>query len=69
MIVIVKKLNCKKTEIIKQEQDTYYINVKGKAENNKANIEIIKFFSKHFNKPVEVISGSKSKKKLLRVKT
>lgn len=69
MIVVVKKLNCKKTEVIKQDQDIYYINVKGKAENNEANIEIIKFFSKYFNKPVEIINGFKSKKKLLRFKT
>ncbi|MCX6711612.1 MAG: DUF167 domain-containing protein [Candidatus Woesearchaeota archaeon] len=68
MIIIVKKLNCRKTEIIKQEQDTYYINVKGKAENNKANIEIIKFFSKYFGKPIEIISGYKNKRKLLRFK-
>jgi uncharacterized protein (TIGR00251 family) len=68
MIVIVKKLNCKKTEITKQEQDTYSINVKGKAENNEANIEIVKFFSKYFNKPIKIISGLKSKKKLLRFK-
>jgi uncharacterized protein YggU (UPF0235/DUF167 family) len=65
MIVVVKKLNSKNTEIIKQEHDIYYINVKGKAENNKANIEIIRFFTKHFNRPIEIISGFKSKKKLL----
>ncbi len=68
MIVVVKKLNCKKTEIIKQDQDTYYINVKGKAENNEANIEIIKFFNKCFNRPIEMINGFKSKRKLLRFK-
>ncbi len=68
MIVIVKKLNCRKTEIIKQEQATYYINVKDKAENNEANIEIIKFFNKNFDKPVEIICGFKTKRKLLRFK-
>ncbi|MFH0936618.1 MAG: DUF167 family protein [Candidatus Woesearchaeota archaeon] len=68
MIVIVKKVNCRKTEIVKQEQDTYYINVKDKAENNEANIEIIKFFNKYFNRSVEMINGFKSKRKLLRFK-
>ena len=57
--------NKKKTEITKIENNIYHINVKSRAENNKANIEIIKFFSKLSGKQVRILSGLKSKKKLI----
>jgi len=37
--------------------------LKSPAEENKANLEIIKEFEKLFGKPVRIISGIKSKKK------
>ena len=45
-INLIVKTNQKKTEITKQDGDTYYLNVKAEPEKGKANLEIIKFFSK-----------------------
>ena len=41
------------------------VNIKEKAENNKANLEIIKYFSRLIGKRVRIIKGLKSRKKLL----
>ena len=41
--------------------------IKEKAENNKANKEIIKFFSKLLRKKVEIIKGLRSGEKVLKV--
>ncbi len=57
--------NKKKTEITKIENNIYHVNVKARAENNKANLELIKFFSKLTGKQVRILSGLKSKKKLI----
>jgi len=43
------------------------VNIKAKAEQNKANIEIIKFFSKLLKKRVRIIKGLKSREKILNV--
>ena len=42
------------------------VEIKAPAENNKANIEVIKFFAKLTKKKVKIISGLTSKKKVLR---
>jgi len=42
------------------------VSIKEPAENNKANIEIIKYFKKLTKKDVKIISGFTSKKKLLK---
>ena len=43
------------------------VNIKAPAENNKANIEIIKFFTRLTKKNVRIISGLKSKTKVLKL--
>ena len=43
------------------------VNIKVPAENNQANIEIVKFFSKLTGKKVRIISGLTSKKKILKL--
>ena len=55
----------KKTEIIGEKQGVLLVNVKGKPENNEANNEIIRFFSKKYNKPVKIVKGKKSKRKTI----
>mgnify|MGYP001567409093 FL=1 len=57
----------KKTEIIGGKQEVLIVNVKGKPENNEANNEIIRFFSKKYNKPVKIIKGKTSRRKMLRI--
>tara|TARA_Y100000310_G_C20677729_1_gene814066 strand:+ start:2673 stop:2885 length:213 start_codon:yes stop_codon:yes gene_type:complete len=67
MIIKIKvKTNQPKTEII-EKGDVWKVNVKAKPENNKANLEIIKFFSKLFKKNVKIINGLKNKEKLLEI--
>ena len=41
--------------------------LKAPAEDNKANLELIKFFKKEFKLKVEIISGMKSREKVVRI--
>ena len=54
-----------KTEVIGNENNVLILNVKGKAENNEANKEIIRFFSKLTGKKVRILKGAKNKKKVI----
>lgn len=65
-IKIKVKTNSNKNEIIKCD-GFYKINVKKPAENNKANIEIIKMFSKKFGGKIKIIKGLKRKDKVLKI--
>ena len=56
-------VNKKKTEIV--SFNPFILNVKEKAEKNKANLEIIKFLSKYFGKRVRILKGFKSKRKII----
>ena len=64
---IIVKPNSPKNEIIKWDKNkrALKVNIKAKAENNKANIEIIKYFSKLTKNPVKIVYGLKSKQKIL----
>ena len=53
------------TEITGEEKGVYCVNVHAKAEDNKANIEIIKFFSKIAGKRIRILKGVKSKRKVI----
>jgi len=65
MIIKIKvKANSKKNEIIKEDA-FYRVNVKSPAEDNKANIEVIKLLTRHFKKKVKIIKGLRSKEKLI----
>ncbi len=57
----------KKTEIIKEKDGIIFLNIRGKAENNEANNEIVRFFSKKFGKNVKIVKGLKSKKKVIKI--
>jgi len=63
------KTNSPKTEIIgyNEAKKGYKINVKAQPIEGKANIEIIKHFRKKYKLSVEIISGSTSKEKLLKI--
>jgi len=66
-LAIVAKPNSPRTEIIRwdDEKKALRVNVHAKPEDNEANIEIIKFFSKLTKKKVTIKSGLRSKQKLL----
>ena len=45
----------------------YIVSVRAKPEDNKANIEIIRFLSKLLKKKIRIASGLKSKEKIIEV--
>ncbi len=68
-IKILVKPNSKKTEILgwDEERKAFRVAVAAPPEDNKANIALIKFFSKLTKKKVRILSGLKSKEKMLLV--
>ena len=66
---IIVKPNSAKNEITETDEktNTIKINIKASPEGNKANLEIIKFFSKQTGKKVKIISGFKSRKKIIKL--
>jgi len=64
---VVIKPNSSTNEVVgfDKDKEAYLIKIKAKPENNKANIELIRFLSKVTGKKVKIISGFKSKKKLI----
>ena len=61
------KPSAKKTKISKIQDNIIYLDVAAPAEQNKANIEVIKFFTKQLKKKVRIIKGITSKEKVLRI--
>jgi len=66
---IIVKTNSSRNEILgyDKERGAYRVNIKAKAEDNKANIEIIKFLSKLLKKRVRVVRGLRSREKVIRL--
>ena len=64
---IVVRPGKRKTEIVKEEKGVIYLDVRGKAKNNEANNEIVRFFSKKSGKDVRIVKGLKNKRKILRL--
>lgn len=64
---ILVKTNSPKTEITSWDEAkcVLKVNVHAKPENNEANIEVVKYFSKLLKKKVIIKSGTRSKEKLL----
>ena len=50
-----------------EEGDPLIARVKEPAVKGKANKAVIKLLSKHFNSPVRIVSGTKSKEKIVEV--
>jgi len=59
------KPNSKKTRFVKEQDGVLFVDISAPAENNKANIELVKFFSKNLKKKVRIKSGLTSKHKTL----
>lgn len=64
-LFVIVKPNSRKTEILSWDGKEMKVAVSEPAENNKANIALIKFLSKKLGKIVRITSGLTSKKKLL----
>ncbi len=54
-----------KEQSIEKKEDFYIVRLKSSPENNKANLELIKFLKKHFKKDVKIKSGFTSRKKIV----
>ncbi len=66
---IIVKPNSKENKIngFDNEREAYRISIKAKPEDNKANIEIIKFLSKSLKKRVRIVAGLRSREKIIEV--
>jgi uncharacterized protein (TIGR00251 family) len=64
---IIVKPNSPKNKILEwdKNRNALRVNIKERPESNRANIEIVKFFSKLTGKRIKIIRGLKSKKKIL----
>ena len=64
---IIVKPNSKENKILSYDENkqALRVSIEAPAEDNKANIEVIKFFSKLLKKKVTIRSGLKSKEKLI----
>jgi len=64
---IIVKPNSSRNKVLgyDKERESYRVNIKAKAEGNKANIEIIKFFSRLLKKRVKIVKGLKRKEKVI----
>jgi uncharacterized protein (TIGR00251 family) len=60
------KPNSGRQEIIRRGKE-YFIYLKSRPENNKANIELVKLLKKYFGRPVKIKSGLSSREKVIKV--
>ena len=61
------KPGSKKQEINKISETEYVVSLKSRAEDNKANIELLKLLNKKFKKHTNILKGKTSKNKVLEV--
>jgi len=66
---ILVRPNAKKDELLcwDEEKNAFRVAIAARAENNEANLAVIKFFSKLAGKRVHIIKGLKSKSKILSI--
>ena len=66
-LTIIVRPNSQKNRIARYdiERDALRVDIKAKAKDNKANIEVIRFFSRLTKKKVKIVSGATSRKKVL----
>ena len=69
ILKIIVKPNSPKNEVVAVDEarNALRVNIKAPPDKGKANKEVIKFFSKLFKKKVEIVSGLKSKVKMLKI--
>ena len=66
-LIVRVKPNSPETKILSQSDSEIILAVAAPAEQNKANIELIKFLGKHLNGDIKILRGLTSKTKLIRV--
>ena len=63
VLYLTVKTNAPETKITQQEGDQWRMDVRAPPENNKANLEIIKFLAKYCGADVKILKGRASRKK------
>ena len=66
-IRVTVKPNSSRNEILSMEGEKYKIAIKAAPDKGRANKELIKFLSRYFKKKVTIISGFRSREKLVRL--
>lgn len=66
---IIVRANAPETKIVKWDADkqAFRVDVAAPPEDNKANIELVKFFTRLLKKNVRIIRGAASKKKIIHI--
>jgi hypothetical protein len=66
---VVAKPNSRKSEVIgwNSEKKELKVAIAAHAEHNKANVELLKFLRKISGRSAEIVSGLKSKRKIIRL--
>mgnify|MGYP001583563086 CR=1 FL=1 len=67
MIIKIKVKPNSGKQSIEKKGESYLVNVKSPAENNRANIEMIKLFGNYFKKSVRIKLGLTSKNKIIEI--
>lgn len=67
-LAVIVKPNSSKNKIVKYDDSkkALRVDIKAPPESGKANLQLVKFFSKLLKKNVKIVSGAKSKKKILK---
>ncbi len=63
IIQLTVRTNAPETKVTKQAGDKWKMDVRAQPENNKANLEIIKFLTKTCDADVKILKGFTSRKK------
>ena len=64
---IIVKPNSSKNEVLGEDKGRLKVAIKAEPEKGKANKELIKFFRKLTKSEVRIVSGLKSRKKMLKI--
>lgn len=64
---VIVSANSKRNEITSfdEAKNAYRVSIKARAEDNKANIELMKFLSKTTKKKARIVSGLRSREKII----
>jgi uncharacterized protein (TIGR00251 family) len=62
------KPNSGKEEVVKISDKEYFVYLKKRAEENKANVELCKLLQRYFKKPVRIKTGIASRNKTMEIK-
>ncbi len=67
LIEVIVKPKSAETRILKNEGNKFIIAVKAPAEDDKANIALLKFLKKHFRRHAMLIRGRTERRKIIRL--